>query len=170
MLLFNPDPITLTQITTKREQNVSPKTTPNRPIFYLIALLIPVIILVLIEGVLRIADFGKDIPLFVTSDVNSAFIQPNPKIVHRYFHHPELAPKVAPDTFLFKREKTPSTKRIILMGGSSAAGFPAGSGVLCGGGAVLEHHVAHQSSAASPSHHEGVGIVCVCDERLQLHQ
>lgn len=105
---------------------MSPKTTPNRPIFYLIALLIPVIILVLIEGVLRIADFGKDIPLFVTSDVNSAFIQPNPKIVHRYFHHPELAPKVAPDTFLFKREKTPSTKRIILMGGSSAAGFPYG--------------------------------------------
>ncbi|MDM7860702.1 hypothetical protein QTP81_08845 [Alteromonas sp. ASW11-36] len=105
---------------------MSPKTTQNKPVYYVIMLLIPAIILLLIEGILRIVGFGKDIPLFVPSEINSAFVQPNPNIVHRYFHQPELAPNVAPDTFLFSREKPATTKRIILMGGSSAAGFPYG--------------------------------------------
>lgn len=98
----------------------------KRPIFYLIAILLPFLLLCIVEFGLRLVGFGHQYPLFIESTYSQEYLQPNPDVVKRFFHQAELAPPVGPDTFLFKKVKTPGTLRIVLMGGSTAAGFPYG--------------------------------------------
>ena len=111
---------------------MSPKPQKIRLIFYVVLVIIPILFIAAIEGGLRLVGYGQTIPLFVPfNNVSSGsettpFLVPNPNIVERYFHRAELAPNVAPDTFLFTREKSTDTLRIVVMGGSSAAGFPFG--------------------------------------------
>ena len=111
---------------------MSPKPQKIRLIFYVVLVIIPILFIAAIEGGLRLVNYGQTIPLFVPFNNASSgtdttpFLMPNPNIVERYFHRPELAPNVAPDTFLFTREKSSDTLRIVVMGGSSAAGFPFG--------------------------------------------
>lgn len=78
------------------------------------------------EGLLRLTVSVKDYPLFVPASEKSDVWQPNPDLIKRYFHHPDLAPNVSPDTQLFTLQKAPGQVRIVVMGGSTAAGFPYG--------------------------------------------
>ncbi len=94
--------------------------------FYIILILLPFIILILLELLLRIGGFGSDVPLFIESQQFKNYYQPNPNIIQRYFPNPELAPNVSPDTEFFKKEKPLDSFRIIIQGGSTAAGFPYG--------------------------------------------
>lgn len=99
--------------------------------FYLILFTLPFIILLLIEIALRLANFGQSIPLFIDKASNSAsatahFLQPNPKVINRYFADEKLAPNVSPDTVYFNKVKAENSYRIIIQGGSTAAGFPYG--------------------------------------------
>ncbi|WP_240615458.1 hypothetical protein [Alteromonas facilis] len=105
---------------------MSQQQVKRRPVFYLITLILPVALLTLAEAGLRISGYGHTYPLFVSVGDNPDLLQPNPEIINRFFHHPSLAPKVAPDTYIFPRNKPDNTLRIVLMGGSSAAGFPYG--------------------------------------------
>lgn len=78
------------------------------------------------ELALRFSGYGKTYPLFVPAQNVNDYLQPNPEVIKRFFHRSSLAPKVAPDTMLFKKQKEAGTRRIVLMGGSTAAGFPYG--------------------------------------------
>lgn len=51
---------------------------------------------------------------------------PNPELVKRYFHHGATTPKVSPDTYYFLAQKPADEIRLVLLGGSTAAGFPYG--------------------------------------------
>ncbi|MCU7554252.1 hypothetical protein OCL06_06550 [Alteromonas sp. ASW11-19] len=101
----------------------SPKATSRW--FTLIALLIPVLVLAAVEGGLRIAGFGKTYPLFVPAS-QPGYLVPNPELIQRYFHVGAPAPNVSPDTYYFEKNKPADQLRIVLMGGSTAAGFPYG--------------------------------------------
>ena len=98
--------------------------------FNLILISIPFIVLLLLELVLRLSSFGGEYPLFIdkatTKNQQSLYLQPNPKVVNRYFADEKLAPKVSPDTVYFKKEKNKNSFRIFIQGGSTAAGFPYG--------------------------------------------
>ena len=89
-------------------------------------IVIPLLVLAILEGILRLSGFGHEYPLFIEPAQKPGYLQPNPDIIQRYFHSPEHAPNVAPDTFLFPQQKPQGVTRIVLMGGSSAAGFPYG--------------------------------------------
>ena len=102
------------------------KASKNKTAFYLIAALIPVIFLILLEFGLRGIGFGQSYPLFVTSAEFSGYMQPNPNIIQRYFPTAESAPNVSPDTVYFPAHKGDDVFRIVIQGGSSAAGFPYG--------------------------------------------
>lgn len=102
------------------------KNNSNKPLFYIIALCIPVVLLALAEGVLRLVNFGQSYPLFVESEQFPEYLQPNPKIINCYFPDPSVAPKVSPDTVYFRKSKPQDSFRIVIQGGSSAAGFPFG--------------------------------------------
>ncbi len=80
----------------------------------------------LAEGVLRLVNFGQSYPLFVESEQFPEYLQPNPKIINRYFPDSSVAPEVSPDTVYFRKSKPQDSFRIVIQGGSSAAGFPFG--------------------------------------------
>lgn len=95
-------------------------------VFYLIALAIPVIIIVSIEWGLRLADYGHKYPLFIESKQIPGYLQPNDDVIKRFFPDAKFAPKVSPDTQYFLAEKPEDSFRIVVQGGSTAAGFPFG--------------------------------------------
>lgn len=95
-------------------------------LFYLIMLVIPLLILLLLEILLRVAGYGMSYPLFVPSTAMQGYLKPNTEIINRYFINPEQAPNIKPDTYYFKKNKQPGSFRIIVQGGSTAAGFPFG--------------------------------------------
>ncbi|MDO6719318.1 hypothetical protein Q4575_07905 [Psychrosphaera sp. 1_MG-2023] len=101
-------------------------TRTTRPVFYLIAIIIPFVLLGLAEVGLRTFGFGKTVPLFVESADMPGYLQTNPNIIQRYFANPNAAPNVSPDTVFFQKNKAETTFRIVVQGGSTAAGFPYG--------------------------------------------
>ncbi len=110
----------------KESLRKNPGDKKKRPVFYVIAVLLPFICLLIFEGLLRISGFGKEYPLFVPSNYSQDYLQSNPEVVKRFFHQAKFAPPVGPDTFLFRKNKDSDSIRIVLMGGSTAAGFPYG--------------------------------------------
>jgi lysophospholipase L1-like esterase len=94
--------------------------------FYLTLPLVPVLVLVLLEMLLRFTGLTKPIPLFVPAPGISGYLTPNPELIQRYVPHPALAPDVSPDSWYFPAEKADGTLRIVVQGESSAAGFPYG--------------------------------------------
>jgi Flp pilus assembly protein TadD len=97
----------------------------SRPVFYLIALILPLLLLVAVEGLLRLSGLGERQPLFVPAPVEG-YLQPNERVIERFFSDPAAAPGVSIDTTFFRAEKAPGSIRIVIQGGSSAAGFPYG--------------------------------------------
>jgi lysophospholipase L1-like esterase len=99
------------------------KPTPRR--FYLVLWSLPLILLLLLEGLLRLAGFGASYPLFVPAP-EPGYLQPNPLLVRRYVDDPRQAPPVAPDSQYFLAEKPEAGLRLVVAGESTAAGFPYG--------------------------------------------
>lgn len=97
----------------------------SRPIFYLIALLLPLLLLAAAEGLLRVAGLGERQPLFVPAAIDG-YLQPNERVIERFFSDPGLAPAVSIDTTFFRTGKRSGAIRLVIQGGSSAAGFPYG--------------------------------------------
>lgn len=95
-------------------------------VYVLIALLIPPILLLALEGSLRMLGYGDDHPLFVPAEEIPGYLKPNPHIIRRYFTSAGSAPRVSPDTHYFRATKPEDGVRIVIMGGSTAAGFPLG--------------------------------------------
>ena len=103
-------------------------TLPNRKhlLFYGIAIVIPIVVLMILELSLRVLAIGQPTPLFIPHASKSEYLQPNPKWIERYAYQKSQVPKVAPDSLFFKREKPKGQLRFVLIGGSTAAGFPYG--------------------------------------------
>lgn len=91
--------------------------------FYFITLMIPFVFLALLEGGLRVFNYGEDQPaVFVTDRIDSDYLYLNPLVAQRYFPVKEFATVGPYDVFL--KNKTDSTIRIFVQGASSSAGFP----------------------------------------------
>lgn len=65
-------------------------------------------------------------PLFIDAPALTGYIQPNANVIKRFFPKPEMAPNVSPDTQYFLKTKPKNSFRIVVQGGSTAAGFPYG--------------------------------------------
>ncbi len=109
-----------------QELSAPKKKTPK--IFYFILVLLPVVILLMLEFGLRAFNYGASYPLFipVPQEQYADYLRPNPHILKRYFSDPTQAPQIAPESLLFKKAKGKNTIRIVVQGGSTAAGFPYG--------------------------------------------
>ncbi|MFT4938316.1 MAG: lysophospholipase L1-like esterase [Paraglaciecola sp.] len=95
-------------------------------IFYAISISIPFVLLIILELGLRASDYGKDYPLFIPANALPSYMQPNENVINRFFPTPQFAPKVSPDTQYFLANKPQDSFRIVVQGGSTAAGFPYG--------------------------------------------
>ena len=101
-------------------------SAPRKRLFSIITLLLPVILLLLLEGSIRLMGVAEDYPLFISAEGLPGYRQPNPAVISRYFGTPSAAPEISPDTHYFLAQKPEDGFRIFVMGGSSAAGFPYG--------------------------------------------
>ncbi len=109
----------------------------NKPLrlwlFRLIAISLPVVFFVLLEAGLRLAGYGKTVPLFIANPAAPDYLLPRPDVVKRYFADEKLAPNVSIETNFFLKQKPADGIRIFVQGGSTAAGFPYGFGASVAG-------------------------------------
>jgi tetratricopeptide (TPR) repeat protein len=110
-------------MTESRESSTSIR---RKTAFTLIAIAIPVILLVGVELVLRTLDAAPRAPLFIENPQLPEYSLANPRVVERLFARPEAAPAVSIETGFFRTRKADGGLRLVVQGGSSAAGFPYG--------------------------------------------
>ena len=91
--------------------------------FYIIAALIPIILIILLELSLMFFNYGYDFKTFVKiSDQFEDYLFFNPKLPQKYFGDSPNTPAVIADGF--QKIKKNNTFRIFALGGSTTAGFP----------------------------------------------
>lgn len=91
-------------------------------VFKLMAVLLPVILIVLLEGILRVVYFGHDLSLFVEDKKQPYSLHLNAKVSLRYFLQEKNATNG--NTELFLKAKPDNLVRIFVQGESTAVGFP----------------------------------------------
>ncbi|MCH2187782.1 hypothetical protein MK280_18155, partial [Myxococcota bacterium] len=106
-------------------------STPDRRsrpplIFYAVTLFMaPLLFLGGLELILRVVGFGGSYPLFRDFEGLPGFRVASDQVMNRYVYGGDQ-PLAYIDPFLFSAKKSPGTTRIVVQGGSSAAGFPYG--------------------------------------------
>lgn len=99
------------------------KARNKKLVFKIIAILIPFIILLCIEGILRFAGYGDNFSLFIQDPQKGyeKYMMVNPDIGKKYFQKFEYS---KPSNDIFYKEKPVNTFRIFVMGSSTVVGFP----------------------------------------------
>ena len=106
-------------------------STPDRRggpplIFYAVTLFMaPLLFLGGLELILRVVGFGGSYPLFRDFEGLPGFRVASDQVMNRYVYGGDQ-PLAYIDPFLFSAKKSTGTTRIVVQGGSSAAGFPYG--------------------------------------------
>jgi len=98
-----------------------------RTVFFRMAMLaLPLAVLMLLEGILRLARYGGDLRLFIDAEAPyGRFYRVNPNVARRYFFRQSTLPHSSNDVFL--KKKTGEAFRIFVLGESTALGFPYGN-------------------------------------------
>lgn len=85
------------------------------------AVLTPVLFLLLIEGVLRLAGYGYPVNFFLPVAGDKRAVRANPRYTYRFFPRQLVR---EPDLIRMDRKKPDGTYRIFVLGGSAARGTP----------------------------------------------
>ncbi|MBN1894667.1 tetratricopeptide repeat protein [bacterium] len=111
----------------------------KKTLFTVLTVLIPVIFLLLIEIVLRLAHYGGDQRLFVSAPREvSKYMMLNNKVGSRYFFMQKTLPTPPKDLFL--KNKPANGYRLFVLGGSTTAGFPYEGNIMFS--RILQHRLA----------------------------
>ncbi|MGD2112093.1 MAG: SGNH/GDSL hydrolase family protein [Gammaproteobacteria bacterium] len=100
----------------------------RRRFFLLITLSLPVLFFLLLEAGLRLGGYGHSYPLFIPVSGAPGYLQANPEVVRRFVVDEAHAPEVEILPLPFPAQKATGTLRLVVQGGSSAAGWPYGYG------------------------------------------
>jgi hypothetical protein len=99
------------------------KTRSFKPVFFkALAILLPLITLVIIEGVLRLCSYGHNTNLFVKYAADDRFMRVNPYASEKFFSDTVNATKGSSE--IFEIDKSPRTYRIFILGESTTIGYP----------------------------------------------
>ena len=91
-------------------------------IFRLILIVLPILFILVLEGILRLFNFGYDLRLFIPYHENQDLLIANTNVSLRYFSKKDMTGFGTVDSFW--KGKRPNTKRIFVLGGSTTAGYP----------------------------------------------
>ncbi len=93
-------------------------------IFWFILILTPVLIILSLEFLLRVMDYGNEFDLVTETKIQgTSYYKINESVARRYFAGSEhVIPEARNDLFL--KDKLAGTFRVFCMGGSSTAGWP----------------------------------------------
>jgi tetratricopeptide (TPR) repeat protein len=111
----------------------APPSRGRRIAFTAITLLVPLLLLGSVELGLRAAGQGQLPPLFISHPQHPEWSLANPRVIERFVSYPEHAPRISIETGFFRTAKNEGALRIVVQGGSSAAGFPYGYGASLAG-------------------------------------
>ena len=92
--------------------------------FRIMAIILPVIVLVMIEGMLHLFNYGYDTRLFIPSENDESKLVMNPDVSKKYFTIEKNATTGNRDEF-YKQKKS-GTLRFFVLGASSSIGYPYG--------------------------------------------
>ncbi|HER08939.1 MAG TPA: hypothetical protein ENO20_08530 [Bacteroides sp.] len=95
----------------------------HRALFRIITLSLPLLMLLLLEGILRLVSYGDDPGLFIPNprEGYEQYMILNPEVGSKYFRKLEYD---APPNDIFLKKKPEGTFRIFVMGSSTVVGFP----------------------------------------------
>jgi tetratricopeptide (TPR) repeat protein len=112
-----------------KSNNSSSLSKSKRMIFNLILVLLPFILVLFIELLLRMFSYGDDLRLFInnTDKEYQAYKIVNTQIGKKYFQKFEYT---SPPRDIFLKEKPDSCFRVFVMGSSSTAGFPYDNNIM----------------------------------------
>jgi len=113
-------------------KSVNKKAEYNRSkkvLFRIITLTFPLLLLMLLEGSLRLFSYGDKLNLFIPNprDGYEEYMIVNPVVGKKYFQQFEYD---APPNDIFLRKKPEETFRIFVMGSSTVVGFPYGYNLM----------------------------------------
>ncbi len=97
-------------------------------VFLALTLAMPVLFFALLELGLRLVGFGQSYPLFIPVAEAPAYLRANPDVVRRFITAQAQVPDVAIRPVPFPARKPADSFRIMVQGGSTAAGYPYGFG------------------------------------------
>ncbi|WP_338876146.1 hypothetical protein WBJ53_10905 [Spirosoma sp. SC4-14] len=97
-------------------------TRPQLWLFKGIAMLLPLVLLALLEGILRVAGYGHDLRLFVDDPQQPGFLVMNRYASERYFTETDNA--TVGNFEPFRKYKADGTLRIFVLGESTTIGYP----------------------------------------------
>lgn len=97
-------------------------------LFRLIAVMIPLFLLVAVEFVLRLLWPAQSVPLFIDHPAAPAYLVTEPDITRRYFATDAKRPPVKMEPGFILKQKSSDAIRLVVQGGSTAAGYPYGAG------------------------------------------
>jgi len=99
------------------------KSRSRQLLFKFIGLSLPLVILLLLEGLLRIISYGDNLKLFIQNPKEGygQYLIVNPEVGKKYFQQFETD---APGNDIFLKEKPEGAFRIFVMGSSTVIGFP----------------------------------------------
>ena len=107
----------------------------KKKIFAFSLILMPFVLLALLEGILRLAGYGDDYPLFVKK---GPYYETNQNFARKYFSGRDiLIPQLIAQSIPV--QKAANSVRIVTLGGSTTAGFP--YDVNIGFAAMLREHL-----------------------------
>lgn len=90
--------------------------------FKVLAALLPVLLLAGVEGILRLAEYGVNLSLFIPDPEQPEYLVMNPDVSKRYFVMQENA--TIGNRERFKAQKAPGVFRIFVLGESTTIGYP----------------------------------------------
>ena len=111
----------------------APLPAARRRVYMAVTLLLPLLLIGALELGLRWAGVGQLEPLFIPHPAHPEWSMANPRVVERFVSHPGQAPNISIETGFFRTRKNPGALRVVVQGGSSAAGFPYGYGASLAG-------------------------------------
>ncbi|OJV15022.1 MAG: hypothetical protein BGO21_18490 [Dyadobacter sp. 50-39] len=94
----------------------------RKSLFKLIAVLMPFLVLIILEGALRLFGYGHDLAVFVEDPARTGYMVLNQHASKRYFANQKNATYGNAEPF--RAKKTPGTFRIFVLGESTTIGYP----------------------------------------------
>ena len=109
---------------TKKRRTPASLSPQKRRLFTIITAVIPLVLLIVIEIMLRLFHYGSGYDLVMTTEVDGkAYYTINPMVGKRYFNPQRyFIPQIASGNF--EVVKSPNTFRVFILGESTPAGFP----------------------------------------------
>lgn len=102
-------------------------------LFRLITIMLPLFLLVAIEILLRLVWPAQAVPLFIENPAAPAYLVTEPDITRRYFATAAKRPPVKMEPGFVLKQKSTDAIRLVVQGGSTAAGYPYGAGASLAG-------------------------------------